>query len=79
MVAALLRWAVGEVRAVQVKSTMFKDRGGYSCTVRGSSGPYEGDPFEYLAAYVFQERSWYIIPGNGNQASEVITPGDVPD
>jgi len=47
---------------VQVKSTMFKDRGGYSCTVRGSEGPYQGDPFEYLAAYVFQEDLWYIIP-----------------
>ena len=47
---------------VQVKSTMFKDRGGYSCTVRGSGGPYEGDPFDWLAAYVFQEDLWYIIP-----------------
>ena len=47
---------------VQVKSTMFKDRGGYSCTVRGSDGPYEGDPFDYLAAYIFQEDVWYIIP-----------------
>jgi hypothetical protein len=52
----------GKFVRVQVKSTMFKDRGGYSCTVRGSHGPYQGDPFEYLAAYVFQERSWYIIP-----------------
>src|SRR5271157_338314 len=47
---------------VQVKSTMFKDRGGYSCTVRGSAGPYVGNPFDYLAAYVFQETLWYIIP-----------------
>jgi hypothetical protein len=53
----------GHFARVQVKSTMFKDRGGYSCTVRGSDGPYEGDPFEYLAAYVFQEDMWYIIPG----------------
>ena len=34
----------------------------YSCTVRGSNGPYQGDPFEYLAAYVFQKDLWYIIP-----------------
>ena len=47
---------------VQVKSTMFMDRGGYSCTVRGSGAPYEGDPFDYVAAYVFQEDLWYIIP-----------------
>ena len=52
----------GQFVRVQVKSTMFKDRGGYSCTVRGSNGPYEGDPFEYLAAYVFQKDLWYIIP-----------------
>ena len=52
----------GRCMRVQVKSTMFEDRGGYSCTVRGSAGPYEGDPFDYLAAYVFQEDLWYIIP-----------------
>jgi hypothetical protein len=52
----------GQFVRVQVKSTMFKDRGGYSCTVRGSDGPYEGDPFDYVAAYVFQEELWYIIP-----------------
>ena len=53
---------MGKFVRVQVKSTMFKDRGGYSCTVRGSNGPYEGDPFDYLAAYIFQEDLWYIIP-----------------
>lgn len=52
----------GRFLRVQVKSTMFIDRGGYSCTVRGSDGPYEGDPFDYLAAYIFQEDMWYIIP-----------------
>lgn len=52
----------GRFVRVQVKSTMFVDRGGYSCTVRGSDGPYQGDPFDYLAAYIFQEDLWYIIP-----------------
>jgi len=52
----------GQFARVQVKSTMFVDRGGYSCTVRGADGPYEGDPFDYLAAYIFQEEMWYIIP-----------------
>jgi PD-(D/E)XK endonuclease len=52
----------GRFVRVQVKSTMFVDRGGYSCTVRGSDGPYEGDPFDLLAAYIFQEDLWYIIP-----------------
>lgn len=53
---------LGRFVRVQVKSTMFRDRGGYSCTVRGSRGPYHGHPFEFLAAYVFQEELWYIIP-----------------
>lgn len=52
----------GKFLRAQVKSTMFIDRGGYSCTVRGSDGPYEGDRFDYLAAYIFQEDMWYIIP-----------------
>ncbi len=53
---------LGKFVRVQVKSTMFQDRGGYSCSVRGWNGPYQGDPFEYLAVYVFQEDLWYIIP-----------------
>jgi PD-(D/E)XK endonuclease len=48
----------GQFLRVQVKSAMFKDRGGYCCTVRGSNGPDQGDPFEYLASYVFQENLW---------------------
>jgi len=52
----------GRFVRVQVKSTMFLDRGGYSCTVRGCNRPYEGDPFDFLAAYIFQEDLWYIIP-----------------
>ena len=41
---------------------MFKDRGGYSCTVRGCRGPYKGDPFDFVAAYLIPEDVWYIIP-----------------
>src|SRR5438309_11906201 len=41
---------------------MFKDRGGYSCTVRGCRGPWEGDPFDFLAAYLIPVDMWYIIP-----------------
>lgn len=52
----------GVVSRVQVKSTMFKDRGGYSCTVRASNGPYEGDAFDFVAAYLIPEDEWYIIP-----------------
>jgi len=47
---------------VQVKSTGFMDRGGYSCSVRGSRGAYVGDPFDFVAVYVVPEDIWYIIP-----------------
>ncbi len=47
---------------VQVKSTIFKDGGGYSCTVRGCRGPYIGDVFDFVAAYLILEDLWYIIP-----------------
>ncbi len=47
---------------VQVKSTMFRDRGGYSCSVRGCRGPYVGDPFDFVAVYLILEDMWYIVP-----------------
>ncbi len=61
---------------VQVKSTMFKDRGGYSCTVRGCRGPYEGDPFDFLAAYLIPVDMWYIIPAErfSGQGSIALYP-----
>jgi hypothetical protein len=46
------------VWAVQVKSAMFKNRGGYCCAVRGSNGPDQGDPFECLRSYVFLWNLW---------------------
>jgi hypothetical protein len=47
---------------VRVKSTGFVDRGGYSCLARGCRGAYEGDPFDFLAAYLIPENVWYVIP-----------------
>ena|ERR1700687_338043 len=52
----------GHFARVQVKSTMFKPRRSYYCTVRGSRGPYVGDPFDFVAAYLIPEDIWYIIP-----------------
>jgi PD-(D/E)XK endonuclease len=52
----------GRFVRVQVKSTMFVDRGGYSCSVRGCRGPYQGDAFDFLAVYLIPEDLWYIIP-----------------
>src|SRR2546429_2865397 len=66
----------GQFVRVQVKSTMFKDRGGYSCTVRGCRGPYEGDPFDFLAAYLIPVDMWYIIPAErfSGQGSIALYP-----
>jgi len=52
----------GRFVRVQVKSTGFKDRGGYSCSVRGSRGAYVGDPFDFVAIYVVLEDVWFVIP-----------------
>jgi PD-(D/E)XK endonuclease len=52
----------GHFVRVQVKSTMFLDRGGYSCSVRDCRGPYVGDAFDFVAAYLIPEDIWYIIP-----------------
>jgi PD-(D/E)XK endonuclease len=47
---------------VQVKSTTFKDRGGYSCSVRPCRGAYAGNSFDFVAVYVIPEDVWFIIP-----------------
>ncbi len=62
--------------SVQVKSTTFEDRGGWSCSVRGSNGPYAGDEFDYLAVFVVPIEVWYIIPGRlvGGQGSVALYP-----
>ncbi|HEY1800615.1 MAG TPA: group I intron-associated PD-(D/E)XK endonuclease [Terriglobales bacterium] len=52
----------GRFVRVQVKSTMHKDRRGYSCTVRGGCGLYKRDAFDFVAAYLIPEDLWYIIP-----------------
>jgi hypothetical protein len=52
----------GQFVRVQVKSTLFKEGRGYSCTVRGGHRPYVGDVFDFLAALINPEDIWYIIP-----------------
>jgi hypothetical protein len=49
---------------VQVKSTMCRKDGGYTCKVRPNprSRPYTSDQFDFVAAYVIPEDVWYIIP-----------------
>jgi hypothetical protein len=63
---------------VQVKSTIFKQGGGYNCGVRNHRGPYLGDPFDFVAAYVIPEDSWYIIPAEKAQgAREHCAPSQI--
>jgi hypothetical protein len=47
---------------VQVKSTIFREGSGYSCTLKDSKGPYRKNSFEFVAAYVIPEDAWFILP-----------------
>ena len=47
---------------VQVRSTLFKEGTGYSCSMKDSKGPYKKNSFEFVAAYVIPEDVWFIIP-----------------
>jgi hypothetical protein len=47
---------------VQVKSTIFREGSGYSCTLKDSKGPYKKNSFDFVAAYVIPEDVWYILP-----------------
>jgi hypothetical protein len=75
---------VGRTRhfvSVQVKSTILESEFGnaYVCTVRGGHKPYPPGSFDFLAAYVVHENSWYIIPeeetwGKGSVTLHPNTP-----
>ena len=52
----------GRFVRVQVKSTIFREGGGYSCSMKDSRGPYRRNKFDFVAAYVIPEDVWYIIP-----------------
>jgi len=54
--------ASGRIVRVQVKSTIFHEGKGYSCTLKDSRGPYRGNPFDFVAAYVIPEDLWYVLP-----------------
>ena len=47
---------------VQVKSTIFREGTGYSCTLKDSKGPYKKNSFDFVAAYVIPEDVWFILP-----------------
>jgi hypothetical protein len=54
----------GRFVAVQVKSTVAKlgSGKGYICTVCSCNRPYRAGAFDFLAAYVVLEDTWYILP-----------------
>jgi len=52
----------GHVVRVQVKSTIFPEGEGYSCTLKNSQGVYKKNSFDFVGAYVIPEDVWYIIP-----------------
>ena len=45
--------------------------------MRGCRGPYEGDPYDFVAAYLILEDLWYIIPAEviRGQGSIAVYPG----
>jgi hypothetical protein len=47
---------------VQVKSTIFPEGNGYSCTLKNSRGPYKKNTFDFVAAYIIPQDIWYILP-----------------
>jgi hypothetical protein len=54
----------GKFVAVQVKCTIARlvSGTGYNCSVCSSHRPYPPGSFDFLAAYVILEDTWYIIP-----------------
>ncbi len=64
----------GRFVRVQVKSTICrKPEGGFSCTLKDSHGKYRGNPFDFLAAYVMPDDTWFIIPGKKVRGMQAIS------
>lgn len=58
-------WAIeqgGKFERVQVKSTLFREGEGYSCSLKDSKSPYKKNVFDVVAAYVIPEDVWFILP-----------------
>ncbi|MGA2696761.1 MAG: group I intron-associated PD-(D/E)XK endonuclease [Terriglobales bacterium] len=51
----------GNLARVQVKSTCHHHANGYGLTIKAAK-LYAADAFDFLAAYVIPEDTWYIIP-----------------
>lgn len=47
---------------VQVKTTTHGNRGWYNLTLKTYRKPYKKDSFDFVAAFVAPENTWYILP-----------------
>ena len=52
----------GGFARVQVKSTVFPEGEGYSCSLKDSKGVYKKMTFDFVAAYAIPVDVWYILP-----------------
>jgi hypothetical protein len=51
-----------QIARVQVKTTTCKKGGWYSCTLKTCRKPYKKDSFDFVAAFLAPEDTWYILP-----------------
>jgi hypothetical protein len=55
----------GSFHRVQVKSTIMRREGAYTCCCRTGRGlAYSAREVDFIAAYVIPEDAWYIIPAS---------------
>lgn len=65
----------GKFVAVQVKCTVFRSKNdeGYVCSVCSSHKTYRPGAFDFLAAFVVPEETWYILPAKEIEGMRSVT------
>jgi len=53
---------VKQIVRVQVKTTTYKKVNWYNCTLKTCRKPYKKDSFDFVAALLAPEDTWYILP-----------------
>jgi len=51
-----------QIVRVQVKTTTYKKVNWYNCTLKTCRKPYKKDSFDFVAAFLAPEDTWYILP-----------------